>query len=54
MKWQFVFNGDLKHWGNIDDLTKTAKQCGYKFVTFNGLVYTVDVMDTGFTTSDLI
>lgn len=39
MSWRYVFDGNKKHWGHIDNLLKVVKITGYKFFTWNDCVY---------------
>lgn len=55
MSWKFVFNttvSDSKWWGHIEKANKAAKDCGYKFFTWNGWVYAVDGEQTDIKVED--
>ena len=55
MSWQLVFNTNLLflEGSNRDDVMDFVRTTGYKFFTFNGLVYTINGSETGFTVEDL-
>lgn len=54
MSWKFVFNTTVsdKWWGNIVKANDAARDCGYKFFTWNGLVYAVDGEQTDIKVED--
>lgn len=56
MSWKFVFNSN-NICGTKEHVAKVARECGYKFFTFNGDVFFVDrnriVHETDITTKDL-
>lgn len=54
MSWKFVFNTTVsdKWWGNIVKANDAARDCGYKFFTWNGLVYAVDGEQTDIRVED--
>lgn len=55
MSWKFVFNSTVgdKRWGHIDHAQEAAKSAGYKFFTWNGLVFGLDKKETGLEIKDL-
>lgn len=55
MSWKYVFNSTVgdKWWSVIQDANNAAKECGYKFFTWNGWVYAVDGDQTGILVDDL-
>lgn len=55
MSWKYVFNSTVgnKWWGIIGDAQAAAKDCGYQFFTWNGIVYTINGTDTGIKVDDL-
>ncbi len=54
MNWSHVFNTDHKHWGHVDEALKAAKECGYKFMAWNGRVLQVhNGWNSGITVEDL-
>jgi hypothetical protein len=56
MSWKHVFNSTVgdKYWGYIDIINQVAKDCGYKFFTWNGYVWNVDGEKTDITVEELI
>lgn len=54
MSWKFVFNTTVsdKWWGNIVKANDVARDCGYKFFTWNGWVYVVDGEQTDIKVED--
>ena len=38
MRWEYVFNDNLKHWG-LSDFLKAVEYSGYEYFTWNGRVY---------------
>lgn len=48
MSWRFVFNTSLRWWSNMFEASVAARDCGYKFFNWNGLLYTVDCHQTEF------
>lgn len=56
--WKYVFNGSLKHYGDIWACFDVVKQTGYEYFTFNGQVLKVlkdnSFVETGQKDSDLI
>ena len=55
MSWKYVFNTSLKPtmWGHIDKAIAAAKYSGYEFLTWNGLIYTIEGKVTRFSIDDL-
>lgn len=55
MSWKYVFNSTVgdKWWSVIQNANNAAKECGYKFFTWNGCVYAVDGDQTGILVDDL-
>ena len=56
MKWQFVFNTDLKpYWNTISEAAEAARQGGYRFMHWGGKILTTsDLEETGINYEDLI
>jgi len=55
MSWKYIFNSSLRPsmWGHIDKAIEVAKIAGYEFLTWNGLIYTIEGKVTRFDISDL-
>lgn len=45
ISWKDVFNTDHKHYGHILNCWEIVKQTGYKFFTWNGILYRVEGND---------
>ena len=55
MSWKFVFNTNLLFLAGqtVGEVNHFVKTTGYKFFTFNGLIYSLDGEKTGITVDDL-
>lgn len=56
MSWKYVFNSEVSPevwWGGISKVNAFAKEAGYKFFTWNGMVWNVDGGATNMTVEDL-
>ncbi len=46
MTWRDVFDTDKRAWGHIDRAAKSAYDCGYAFIMWNGQVYSISESGT--------
>jgi len=55
MSWKYVFNSSLRPslWKTINYAIDAAKNAGYEFLTWNGLIYTIEGKVTRFDITDL-
>jgi hypothetical protein len=56
MSWKYVFNTEVsaeKWWGVIGEANNFAKEAGYSFFTWNGIVWNVDGEPTNLFVEDL-
>lgn len=55
MSWKYVFNSSLRPtlWGWISKANDAARDCGYKYFTWNGWVYEVDGDKTNVKVEDI-
>jgi len=54
MTWRNIFDTNHKYWGHIQVALEAARNCGYKFMCWNGnILETVNGADTGIKVEDV-